>query len=50
MDIGRSGAWNIVCTDGLKATGTFGNSPDGTTHGSGKDNNGAPIRFSIAPS
>lgn len=50
MDIGRAGAWNITCTDGRKATGTFQNTTDGGTSGEGTDDRGAAIRFTMAKS
>jgi len=48
LNIGRSGAWNIRCPNGLEARGSFDASaePKGTA-GSGSDGRGNAIRFSI---
>jgi len=48
LNIGRSGAWNIRCPNGLEARGSFDASaePKGTA-GSGTDGRGNAIRFSI---
>lgn len=49
FDIGRAGAWNLKCNKGRTATGTFEMKDDGWTAGTGTDNKGAAIRFTMSP-
>lgn len=49
FDIGRAGAWNLKCNKGRTATGTFEMKDGGWTEGTGTDDRGAAIRFTMSP-
>ncbi len=44
-----SGSWNLVCTNGLKASGNFTSPTRGNGSGSGTDVDGKAVNFSFRP-
>ena len=44
-----TGSWNLVCTNGLKASGNFTSRTRGNGSGSGKDVDGKAVSFSFWP-